>query len=119
MIHHTQTLTLLTEEFPELKGNVPVAQTDVRQLHTIVRAFAKLTQELIDLGDFSLVRSCFNLAEQLLSQGDTVLRNAMETSFLFTLHLEWSGYNNFAARQLLPPALRKSYYSMVNPDLAS
>ena len=119
MIHHTQTLTLLTEEFPELKGNVPVAQTNAMQLHTVVRAFAKLTQELIDLGDFSLVRSCFKLAEKLLSQGDKVLQHAIETSFLFTLHLDWRGYNNFAARQLLPSTLRKSYYAMVNPDLAS
>lgn len=117
MIHYTQTLTLLTQEFPELKGNVAVAQTDVRQLHIVARAFAKLTQELVDLGDFALVSICFNLADKLLTQGDTVLKNAMETSFLFTLHLDWSGYNNFAARQLLPSALRKSYYSMVNPDL--
>ena len=116
MIDHTETFALLVEEFPEMNGDF--AQTSANQVHAVVRSFARLTRELIDLGDYRLVRTCFGLAERLLSQGDGVLKNAMENSFLFSLHLDWDGDHNMAARQMLPVALKKAYQALVNPNLS-
>ncbi|MBC7923802.1 MAG: hypothetical protein H7Z75_22225 [Ferruginibacter sp.] len=117
MIDHTETFTLLVAEFPEMSGKIS-GQTSASQVHAVARSFARFTQELIDLGDFRLVRTCFRLAERLLSQGDGVLRNAMENSFLFSLHLDWAGDHNLAARQMLPFTLKKAYYALINPSLS-
>lgn len=108
--------SLLAKEFPEMSGDS--RQTNANQVHMFVHSFARLTQELIDLGDYRLVGTYFGLAERRLSQGDGVLKNAMENSFLFSLHLHWAGDHNLAARQMLPVALKKAYHALINPTLS-
>lgn len=119
MISYTQILGFLTEKFPEMAGNAPILPASVDQLHRVIDSFAKLTRELIEVGDFALVKCCFSLADQLLSRGDGVLQRTVETNFLRTLHLDCPGSHNAVARRLLPTTLKKAYYTMVTPPVAS
>ena len=92
-----QTFPALCEEIEEWDG----------LLHLQMGAFARLTQQAIDQGDFNILDQCFALAHRTFHDADPELKNAFYVSYLEHLYLETP--NGQHAHRRMSPLLQAGY----------
>jgi hypothetical protein len=73
----------------------------------VVHAFADYTGTMIRGGQIQEVRKCFTMAGVLYHNGSALLRNAIESVFLYALSpFLYTQYSNQPVKELLPLSLK-------------
>ncbi|MFI5151160.1 MAG: hypothetical protein ACHQRM_15615 [Bacteroidia bacterium] len=115
MIQESEVLDILGNKLPALnpeleklgnKGNV----------YKTVQCFADFTKALAGAGNMKAVRHCINLAEEMLTKGNSTVQNAIENVFLHTLSplLDLSDAVGLGLNSMLRGPLRKEYLRRVS-----
>jgi hypothetical protein len=107
MILSEQTESFLIKNFPEIEKQLSKKEEEENKISYTMSCFAAFTQLHIQYGNFSMVKRCFELANDLMIHGDDNIKNAVENEYLQKLNLE-----GIAQQQLigyLPERLRSCY----------
>ena len=98
-------LARLTTDFPEVVAQI--SPYEAGQLHCEVGAFRRATEAAMDAGRFWETERHFRLVEEMLSNADPELRNALEVSYLEDLALgDCTPQRYKAVRERMPGPLR-------------
>lgn len=106
MIPSEQTEAFLIQNFPEIERQLNKREEKNKPFYNM-SCFATFTQLHIQYGNFDVVKRCFEIANDLIINGDETVKNAVENCYLQQLNLE-----GIAQQQLvgyLPGKLRSSY----------
>ncbi|MGA7697498.1 MAG: hypothetical protein WCA76_20900 [Candidatus Sulfotelmatobacter sp.] len=95
---------LLIAEFPQLREEV-CEWHDLSHLQMM--EFVIFTEKAGEAGDWSTVERCLELANRVLNQGNTEIRNAVHVSYLE--HLPREGEVHERIRALMSPELRRAW----------
>jgi hypothetical protein len=104
---HADFVRLALAEFPELRDEFA---EDAELLHLQMHAFERLAGRAKASGDWATYARCMRVADELWTQPDDALRNALNVSFLE--HLEFDGENGPKAWRCLSPALQEGWREM-------
>jgi hypothetical protein len=105
MILSEQTESFLIKNFPEIEKQL--SKKEEKKLNYTMSCFAAFTQLHIQYGNFSMVKKCFELANDLIIHGDDNIKGAVVNGYLPQLNLE-----GIAQQQLIGylPGKLRSYY---------
>lgn len=95
---------LLVTEFPQLREDV-CEWHDLSHLQMM--EFVIFTEKAVEAGDWATVERCLELANRVLNQGNTEIRNAVHVSYLE--HRPREGEVHERIRALMSPELRKAW----------
>jgi hypothetical protein len=88
MILSEQTESFLIKNFPEIEKQLSKKEEE-NKIYYSMSCFAAFTQLHIQYGNFSMVKKCFDLANHLMTEGDDVIKSAIENCYLQQLNFEW------------------------------
>ncbi|HYG37560.1 MAG TPA: hypothetical protein VD908_03030 [Cytophagales bacterium] len=106
MIPSEQTEAFLIQNFPEIKKQLNKKE-EANKTYYNMSCFAAFTQLHIQYGNFDMVKRCFEIANDLLIEGDDSVKSAVANCYLQQLNLE-----GIAQQQLvgyLPGELKNRY----------
>jgi len=83
-IEEDQILDLLGNEFPAINMELEKLP-NARNIYVSVKCFAEFTKQLINNGNLSDVKQCFNVAEKMLLEGNKTVKNAIENVYIFSM----------------------------------
>jgi hypothetical protein len=83
-IMETEILDILGNELPEINEELE-RLPNAQNIYTTVKCFAEYTKQLINKGNLSEVKHCFNVAEKMLTSGNKVVKNAIENVYIFSI----------------------------------
>ena len=106
MILSEQTESFLIKNFPEIEKQLSKKE-EQNKIYYTMSCFAAFTQLHIQYGNFTMVKKCFELANDLIIHGDDSIKSAVENCYLKQLNLEGIAQNQLIG--YLPGEL-KSYY---------
>jgi hypothetical protein len=114
MIKENEILEVLGNELPEMNPSLEKTE-DVNNIYKAMQCFANFTKYLVNKGDFKEVKHCFNVAEKLLKNGNSTVRNAIENSYLYSLSsiLDLTTPVSLKVKSLLTDSLKKEYNRQV------
>lgn len=80
-----------------------------------MQCYSNFTKQLIKKGDFKEVKHCFIIAEKMLENGNSAVKNAIENCYLFSLStiLDFSNPLSNKIKSLLTNSLKKGYNKQV------
>lgn len=104
--------TLLLNEFPTIATELK--QQAGNDIYKSIRCLADLTGKLARLSDLREVKHCFDIAEKMLAEGNSIVRNAIENTYIYSLTplLDLSPLKD-KLKALLNAPLRCEYYRQV------
>lgn len=113
-IIENEILDLLGNELPELNPALERTE-DVNNIYKVMQCFANFTKHLVSNGDFKEVKHCFNVAETLLKNGNSTVKNAIENGYLYSLSsiLDLTTPVSKTVKEILPDLLKKEYNRQV------
>jgi hypothetical protein len=114
MIKETEIVEVLGNELPEM--NPILEKTEgVNTIYKAMQCFANFTKTLVNKGDFKEVKHCFQVAEKLLKNGNSTVKNAIENGYLYSLSsiLDYTSPVSLKVKGLLTDALKKEYRRQV------
>ena len=114
MIKETEILEVLGNDLPEMNPSLEKTE-DVNNIYKAMQCFANFTKGLINKGDFKEVKHCFNVAEKLLKNGNSTVKNAIENGYLYSLSsiLDYTTPVSLKVKSLLTDSLKKEYNRQV------
>ncbi len=84
MIKENDMFSLLNRKVPEIRRDINcIGETGCP--YKMAAFFAAFTKNLIAEDRLARVRDCLELAEQMLREGDYMIRNAIENVFVFSV----------------------------------
>jgi hypothetical protein len=110
MIKETEVLNVLGEEIPHMNPELEkLAGTG--NVYKCIQCFADFTKELLITGNLKAAKTCFRVAEKMMEEGNTAVRNAMENVFVFsvTVMVDVSSPFNAAIKSLMKGPVLKEY----------
>jgi hypothetical protein len=113
-INETEIVEVLGNELPEL--NPSLERTEgINNIYNVMQCFANFTKHLAKKGDFKEVKHCFNVAEAMFKNGNSIVKNAIENGYLFSLSsiLDLTNPAAQKAKRLLTDSLKKEYKRQV------
>jgi hypothetical protein len=114
MIKETEVLDVLGNELP---GMNPILEKteDVNNIYKTIQCFANFTKSLVSKGDFKEVKHCFQVAENLLKNGNNTVINAIENVYVYSLSsiLDLTTPLSLKVKSLLTDSLMKEYRRQV------
>jgi hypothetical protein len=96
----------LTARFPAIARSIDITARNL--LHAEMGYFADSTQQALERGEESVVRTHFSYAEELMQKAGPDLANAIQVSYLEFIQFDAEYPNNIRPRSFLPPLLRQS-----------
>jgi hypothetical protein len=110
MIHESEVLDLLGYKVPEINPELEKLPS-TGNIYKTIQCFADFTKHLIDAGHLNAVRHCVNLAENMLKEGNSTVKNAIENVYLHSLApiLDLGDSTGTAIKKMLKGSLRKEY----------
>jgi mevalonate kinase len=114
MIKETEIVEVLGNELPEMNPILEKTE-DVNNIYKAMQCFANFTKSLVNKGDFKEVKHCFNVAENLLKNGNSTVKNAIENGYLYSLSsvLDLTTPVSVKVKSLLTDSLKKEYKRQV------
>lgn len=82
-IEENEVPDLLGNEFPSI--NPELEKTHAVTIYKSLKCFADLTRQLAAKGNIQEVKHCFNVAEKMLCEGNSHVKNAVVTVYLFSM----------------------------------
>jgi hypothetical protein len=113
-INETEIVEVLGNELPEL--NPALERTEnINKIYKVMQCFANFTKHHISKGDFKEVKHCFNVAETMLKNGNSTVKNAIENGYLYSLSsvLDLTTPLAQKIKGLLTDSLKKEYNRQV------
>src|ERR1022692_3270438 len=84
MIIEKQVSEILQRELPEI--NIELEKLyEGATIYKTMECFVDYTKQLINKGMFNKVKDCFRLAERMLAEGNTTVKNAIENVYVYSL----------------------------------
>jgi hypothetical protein len=101
-----------------LEANVPgleIEQSVECNLIKIIDGFARYTIDLIKKGNLSAIKNCFGAAEQMLTDGSSEVRNAIENVYMFSISIFFDMAHAVSnqVKELLPAQLMEEYHKQI------
>ena len=115
MIDRQQLVEAVVSAFPSVEADIR-DETWAGLVHLEASSFARYTQQQIESGNRSELRRCFELAKQLLLDGDDDVKNAMAASYLEHLNLQDQKRRRSWALAEMPEPLRHEYEALHRED---
>ena len=114
MIKETEILEVFGNELPEMNYSHEKTE-DVNNIYKAMTCFANFTKSLVNKGDFKEVKHCFDIAEKLLKNGNSTVKNAIENGYLYSLSsiLDYTTPVSLKVKSLLTDSLKKEYNRQV------
>jgi hypothetical protein len=114
LIKENEVLDFLGNEFPLINETL---ERDASQnnIYKTMKCFADFTKQLIKKGNFKEVKHCFNVAESILKNGNSTVKNAIENGYLYSLSsiLDLTTPVAQIVKALLTDSLKKEYNRQV------
>jgi hypothetical protein len=114
-IKENDILNLLGEELPEI--NIELEKlSNPQNVYTSVKCFAEFTKSLVNKGNFSEVKHCFNIAEKMMLEGNKTVKNAIENVYIFSMStiLDLTSPISYKIKDMMNRSLWKEYSKQVN-----
>lgn len=114
-INENEIPEILGQEFPLINERLERAAS-LSNIYQSIQCFADFTKQLIRNGNMKEVKHCFKIADKLLLQGNTTVRNAIENCYVYSMAtvLDSTTPLSKIIRELLPASLFKEYRHQVN-----
>lgn len=101
-----------------LKANVPDLEIEKSiecNVLKIIDGFAGYTIDLIKKGNLSAIKNCFSTAEQMLTDGSSEVKNAIENVYVFsiTIFFDMAHAVSKQVKELLPAHLMEEYHKQI------
>jgi hypothetical protein len=114
MIGESEMLDLIGNNLPEINSEFEKLSS-IGNAYKTVQCFADYTKQLVTIGNFKEVKYCFSLAEKLLQEGNSTVKNAIENVYLHSLAplLDLGDVLGKSLRLMLKGSLRKEYSRQV------
>lgn len=105
---------LLKAELPAISGNEYPARINM-DIYKSVQYFSDFTRHAVQDHNFNLARKCFTLAEKLYRQGDNIVRNTIENTFVFafTSFMPNDRVEKLILKSIIPASLYTVYIKQV------
>jgi len=115
MIHESEVLDLLGNKVPDINPELEKLP-NAGNVYKTIQCFADFTKQLIGLGNLEAVRHCINLAEEMLEEGNSTVKNAIENVYLHSLSpiLDLGDALGFSIQKMLKGSMRKEYRRQVS-----
>ena len=102
-----------------LKANVPdlkIEKLIEYNLTKVIDGFAGYTIDLIKTGNLSAIKDCFNTAEQMLTEGSSEVKNAIENVYVFSISIFFDIAHAVSkqVKELLPVHLMEEYRKQIS-----
>ena len=102
-----------------LEANVPdlkIESSTEGNVFKIIDGFAGYTIDLIKKGNLSAIKKCFSAAEQMLADGSSEVKNAIENVYVFsiTIFFDMAHAVSKQVKELLPAHLMEEYHKQVH-----
>lgn len=109
MITENEVSEILGEELPEINNDLEKSQSN--NIYKTMQCFADFTKQLVQKGNLKEVKHCFVIAENMLQNGNGVVKNAIENCYLFSVStiIDIASPMNQSAKKLLTSSLKKEY----------
>lgn len=110
MISQYEVSSLLRKEIPQLAGNVYPSKVSL-EVYASMNYFSDFTRGVIEIHDYNLAEKCFNLADKLYREGDSIVRLLIKKIFVheFATPLQNDNTESLALESIMPPALYSLY----------
>jgi hypothetical protein len=103
-IDHARFLELLTAKFPEVPQGFDAYSKGL--LHCEMGAFARMTEEAMDRGQFRLVQDYFDFVEEVRENATPEVENAIDVSYIEFLAFSEVTENRHQAMKRMPKTIR-------------
>jgi phage-related protein len=105
-MNYLQAVQEITEVVPDF-GN-EVKEIKIQNSYSIIRTFTERIKNMIRQNDRNLLFRSLQKMDKIYNDGDSVLKNAIETNFIYSL----DNFTAFCSRDD-----RKMIFSHISPDL--
>jgi len=111
IISSTDVKGILEANVPDLK----IEQSIEGNLTKVIDGFAGYTIDLIKKGNLSAIKKCFSTAEQMLDEGSSEVKNAIQNVYVFSISIFFDMAHAVSrqVKELLPTHLMEEYYKQV------
>jgi hypothetical protein len=115
MITEIQVKEILKREFPEKDCELEKFHTP-DNIYKTIECFVDFTRQLINKEKLSSVRHCFRLAERMLNDGNSSVKNAIENVYVYSLGtvLDLSLSTTEKLKKIFNGSLKKEYYRQIS-----
>ena len=115
MIKETEVLEIFQREFPEMNCELEMIPKP-NKIYKTIACFVDFTSQLILKGKINSVRHSFKLAEKMLDNGNSTVKNAIENVYVYSLgtviDLPISSANKL--KKIFNGSLKKEYYRQIS-----
>ncbi len=114
MITENQISDILGEELPEINNQLEKLPNS-NNVYKTMECFVDFTKLLISKGNLKEVKHCFNLAEKMLADGNSTVKNAIENVYVYSLGtvVALSTLKTNHLKEIFNGSLRKEYNKQV------
>lgn len=114
LINETEVVDLLGNEFPTINNDLEKTANPTN-IYKAMQCFSDFTKQLIKKENFKEVKHCFNVAEKMLENGNSTVKNAIENCYLYSIStvLDLASPVSQKVKSLLTDSLKKEYNRQV------
>ncbi len=114
MITENEVHEILSNDLPEINTELEKL-TSLNNIYKTMECFVGFTKQLIYKGNLKEVKHCFNIAEKMLDDGNSLVKNAIENVFVYSLGtvVALSGLKTKSLKKIFNGSLRKEYNRQV------
>ena len=115
MIEEKEVREILQREFHEINCEFGKL-SNPNDIYRTIACFVDFTKKLINKGKLSAVKSCFKLAEKMLDDGNSAVKNAIENVYVYSLGtmIDLSESTAKKLKKYLNGSLKKEYYNQIS-----
>lgn len=83
MITENEVSDVIGEEFPEI--NNELRKTVRSNIYKVLIVFVNYTKKCADAGNINKLKSCFLIADKLITKGNNAVKSAVENVYVFSI----------------------------------
>lgn len=113
-VKENEVVDILGDEFPSINNDLE-RLSNPSNVYSAIQYFADFTKLHITIGNFKEVKHCFDIAEKLLKNGNSTVKNAIENGYLFSISriIDMTNPISKKVKEILPELLKKEYNRQV------
>lgn len=113
LLEENDVLDLLGNEFPSI--NPELEKTHAVSIYRSLKCFADLTRQLACKGNLKEVKHCFSVAEKMLCEGNSHVKDAVVSVYLFSMStlLDFATPLAVTVRSMMSGTLKEEYKRQV------